>query len=98
MGPTTGAVHTCACRAARIIPAPAPLASARPAAMPALRVSEVGPQPACPDVLWVAEGWLWEYAAVSSKKVQLDVLDKIKGHAEECLTFLRHFFVLRSHS
>jgi len=82
VGPTMGAVHTCACRAARIIPAPAPLASARPAAMPVLRVSEVGPQPVCLDVLWVAEGWSWEYAAVSSK-IQLDGPDSIKGPAEE---------------
>lgn len=60
VGPTMGAVRISACRAARITHVPAPLASARPAAMPVPRVSEVGPQPVCPDVCWVAEGWRWE--------------------------------------
>jgi len=60
VGPTMGAVLTSACQAARITPAPAPQASVRPAAMPAPRVSEVGPQPACSDVQRVAEGWQWE--------------------------------------
>lgn len=42
VGTTMEAALTSACRAARITPVPAPRASARPAAMPVPRVSEVG--------------------------------------------------------
>lgn len=44
VGTTMEAALTSACQAARITPAPAPRASARPAAMPVPRVSEVGPR------------------------------------------------------
>lgn len=74
VGTTMEAALTCACRAARITPVPAPRASARPAAMPVPRVSEVGPR-AQMFSGWQRAGSGTKHApALASKEMQLDRL------------------------